>query len=169
MDGQLLLFAAFAAVGLASAVMTVTRKNLVHAALYLIVTFFSVAAIYVLLRAEFLGVIQLLVYAGGIMVLFLFVILLVGRPGSESQGRRRRAHVVASSLMTALVAGLLALRFLAGGPGTSASAATLTAEGGNLETVAMAMFRYYLFPFEAVSILLLVALVGAVVLARAKA
>jgi NADH-quinone oxidoreductase subunit J len=169
MDGQMLLFVAFAAVALASAVMMVTRKNLVHAALYLVVTFFSVAAIYVLLRAEFLGVVQLLVYAGGIMVLFLFVILLVGRPGSESPGRRRRGHVVASALMTALVAGLLALRFLAGGPDRAGSVAALTAQGGNLETVAMAMFRYYLFPFEAVSILLLVALVGAVVLARAKA
>jgi NADH-quinone oxidoreductase subunit J len=169
MDGQMFLFVAFAAVALASSVMMVTRKNLVHAALYLIVTLFSVAAIYVLLRAEFLGMVQLLVYAGGIMVVFLFVILLVGQPGSPGPARPRRGHVAASTLMTALVAGLLATHYLAGGPARGGSAEALSAQGGNIETVAMAMFRYYLFPFEAVSILLLVALVGAVVLARAKA
>ena len=169
MDGQMFMFVVLAAVALASAVMVVTRRNLVHSALYLIVTFFAVAAIYVLLRAEFLGAVQVLVYAGGIMVLFLFVILLVERPGSTAPGRPRRVHVAASALMTALVAGLLAWYFLSGGPDRAADAAALSAQGGNLETVALAMVRYYLLPFEAVSILLLVALVGAVVLARAKA
>jgi len=169
MDGQMLVFLVFAAVALASAVMMVTRRNLVHSALYLVVTFFAVAAIYVLLHAEFLGAVQLLVYAGGIMVLFLFVIFLVERPGVEPPGRPRRLHVAASALMTALVAGLLAWRFLAGGPDRAADVAALAGDGGNLETLAMAMFRYYLFPFEAVSVLLLVALVGAIVLARSKA
>jgi NADH-quinone oxidoreductase subunit J len=169
MDGQMLMFLAFAAVALVSAVMVVTRKNLVHSALYLIVTFFAVAAIYVLLHAEFLGAVQVLVYAGGIMVLFLFVIFLVERPGVAPPGPRRRLHVTASALMTALVAGLLAWRFLVGGPDRAADVAALSGNGGNLETVAMAMFRYYLFPFEAVSVLLLVALVGAIVLARSKA
>jgi NADH-quinone oxidoreductase subunit J len=169
MDGQMLMFAVLAAVALAAAVMVVTRRNPVHSALYLIVTFFAVAAIYVLLRAEFLGVVQVLVYAGGIMVLFLFVIMLVERPGEKSAARPRRVHVAASSLMTALVAFLLAWHFLAGEPRRAADAGVLSAHGGNLEAVADAMFRYYLFPFEAVSVLLLVALVGAVVLARPKA
>jgi NADH-quinone oxidoreductase subunit J len=169
MDGQMLIFLAFAAVALASAVMMVTRRNLVHSALYLIVTFFAVAAIYVLLHAEFLGAIQVLVYAGGIMVLFLFVILLVERPRAEGAAvRPRRVHVAASAVMTALVAGLLAWYFLAGAPHRAGDAAPLAAGGGNLETLADAMFRSYLLPFEAVSILLLVALVGAVVLARPK-
>jgi len=168
MHGQMLLFLAFAAVALASAVMMVTRKSLVHSALYLIVTLFAVAAVYVLLHAEFLGAIQVLVYAGGIMVLFLFVILLVERPKSPAALKPRRAHAVASAVMTALVAGLLASYFLAGGPPRSADVAPLAVHGGNLETVAVTMFRDYLLPFEAVSVLLLVALVGAVVLARPK-
>jgi NADH-quinone oxidoreductase subunit J len=169
MDGQMLMFAALAGVALASAVMVVTRRNLVHSALYLIVTLFAVGAIYVLLRAELLGVVQVLVYAGGIMVLFLFVILLVERPAVAAPGKPRRVHVAASSLMTALVAGLLAWRFLAGGPDRAGDTAALSAQGGNLEAVAMTMFRDYLLPFEAVSVLLLVALVGAIVLARSKA
>ena len=169
MDGQMFLFVVLAAVALASAVMVVTRKSPVHSALYLIVTFFAVAAIYVVLRAEFLGVVQLLVYAGGIMVLFLFVIMLVERPGKGGAPRARRLHVVVASLLTALVAALLAARFLVGGPARAADAAALAKDGGNLETVAISMFRHYLFPFEAVSVLLLVALVGAIVLARSKA
>jgi NADH-quinone oxidoreductase subunit J len=169
MDGQFLIFLVLALVALASAVMVVTRRNPVHAALYLIVTFFAVAAIYVLLRAEFLGAVQVLVYAGGIMVLFLFVILLVDRPGTGTMPAPRRVHVASSALMTALVAGLLAWYFLAGGPARANDAAALAGNGGNLETVAVAMFRYYLLPFEAVSILLLVAMVGAIVLARPKA
>ena len=169
MDGQFLIFLALAFVALGSAVMMVTRRSPVHAALYLIVTFFAVAAIYVLLHAEFLGAVQVLVYAGGIMVLFLFVILLVERPGAGAPARPRRVHVAASALMTALVAGLLGYRFLTGTAPPPGSAAVLAGSGGNLETVALAMFRYYLFPFEAVSILLLVAMVGAIVLARPKA
>ncbi len=169
MDGQFLIFVMLALVALASSVMMVTRRNVVHAALYLIVTFFAVAAIYVLLHAEFLGAVQVLVYAGGIMVLFLFVILLVERPGTGTTPAPRRLHVAASALMTALVAGLLAWYFLAGGPTHVTDAAALAQSGGNLETVAVAMFRYYLFPFEAVSVLLLVAMVGAIVLARPKA
>ena len=169
MDGQMIIFVMLAAVALASSVMVVTRRNPVHSALYLIVTFFAVAAIYVLLHAEFLGVVQVLVYAGGIMVLFLFVILLVERPGTGAAPKPRRVHVAASALMTALVAGLLASHFLAGGPAHAKDAAVLAGSGGNVETVAVTMFRYYLFPFEAVSILLLVAMVGAIVLARPKA
>ena len=122
-----------------------------------------------MLHAEFLGAVQVLVYAGGIMVLFLFVILLVERPGSGAAPRPRRVHVAASALMTALVAGLLGWNFLAVSPAPAKDAAILSGAGGNLETVALTMFRYYLFPFEAVSILLLVAMVGAIVLARPKA
>ncbi len=169
MDGQFLIFLVMAFVALASAVMMVTRRNPVHAALYLIVTFFAVAAVYVLLHAEFLGAVQVLVYAGGIRVLFLFVILLVERPGTGAAPRPRRVHIAASALMTTLVAGLLGWYFAAGGPAQAKESAALAGSGGNLETVAVAMFRYYLFPFEAVSILLLVAMVGAIVLARPKA
>jgi len=169
MDAQFLMFVVLAAVALSASVMVVTRRNPVHSALYLVVTFFAVAAIYVLLHAEFLGAVQVLVYAGGIMVLFLFVILLVERPGQEPSGKPRRFHVAASLVLAALVSGILGAHFLRGGGSVPAGHAALGASGGNLETVALALFRSYLLPFEIVSILLLVALVGAIVLARTKA
>ena len=86
MEPQLVIFTLLAAVGLGSAVMMITRKNPVHSALYLVVTFFSVAGIYVVLGAAFLAAVQVLVYAGGIMVLFLFVIMLVDSPGTARAG-----------------------------------------------------------------------------------
>ena len=170
MDAQLLIFTLLAAVGLGSAVMMITRKNPVHSALYLVVTFFSVAAIYVVLGAAFLAAVQVLVYAGGIMVLFLFVIMLVDTPEHGGTRRIRRAHAGAAAVLTALVVALLGYHLAsAGSVGAGADPGALTAQGGNLETVATSLFQYYLLPFETVSILLLVAMVGAIVLARAKA
>ncbi len=169
MDAQMLLFVALAAIGFASAVMVVTRRNPVHSALYLIVTFFTVAAIYVVLHAEFIAAVQVLVYAGGIMVLFLFVIMLVDVPGISPARRPRRVHVTISAVLTGLVLALMAHYFLVAAPSRSGEIASATGQAGNLETVSMALFRHYLLPFEVVSVLLMVALVGAVILARPKA
>jgi NADH-quinone oxidoreductase subunit J len=170
LDLQLVAFAVFAAVGVCAALLMVTRKNLVHAALYLIVTLFSVAAVFVLLQAEFLAAVQVLVYAGGIMVLFLFVILLVDVPRELVPVRRsHRVHVATAIALTAATVGLLAYYAVNAAPRAVAPGDALTSDGGNLETVALALFRHYLLPFEAVSVLLLVAMVGAILLARAKA
>jgi NADH-quinone oxidoreductase subunit J len=167
-DLQLTVFVILAGVGLSSAALLLFQRNPVHCALYLVVTFFSVAGVYVLLQAEFLAAVQVLVYAGGIMVLFLFVIMLVeapGRPGHRTVGRR---HVVTCTLLTLLMVGSLALH-VAGGPReVAAERADLVAAGGNLETVALSLFRDYLLPFELISVLLLAALVGAVVLAKPR-
>jgi len=164
------IFTLLAAVGLFSAVMMITRKNPVHSALYLVVTFFSVAGIYVILGAAFLAAVQVLVYAGGIMVLFLFVIMLVDSPEHGGTRRIRGKHAGAAAVLTALVSALLAYQLATAGPVAGAGdPAALAAQGGNLETVATSLFQYYLLPFEVVSILLLVAMVGAIVLARAKA
>ncbi len=169
MEPQLLAFVLLALVALFSAVMMVTRRNLVHSALYLVVTFLAVAAIYVVLHAEFLAVVQVLVYAGGIMVLFLFVILLVDLPREMAARKRsRKGHVATALILSALVVGLLGYE-LATTRGTSGPPGSpLSAEGGNLEAVALTLFRYYLLPFEVVSLLLLVAMVGAILLARPK-
>ena len=170
MEPQLVIFTLLAAVGLGSAVMVITRKNPVHSALYLVVTFFSVAGIYVILGAAFLAAVQVLVYAGGIMVLFLFVIMLVDSPEHGGTRRIRGKHAGAAAVLTALVSALLAYQLATAGPVAGpADPAALAAQGGNLETVASSLFQYYLLPFEVVSILLLVAMVGAIVLARAKA
>lgn len=169
MGVQLGLFLVFAAIGVCAAVMMVTRRNLVHAALYLIVALFAVAAVYVLLQAEFLAAVQVLVYAGGIMVLFLFVILLVDVPRELVPARRsHRLHVGASLALTGATVGLLAYYLSVAAPRSAAGGGQLSAGGGNLEAVSLALFRSYLLPFEAVSVLLLVAMVGAIVLARAR-
>jgi NADH-quinone oxidoreductase subunit J len=169
-EPQLLIFTLLAAVGLGSAVMVITRKNPVHSALYLVVTFFSVAGVYVVLGAAFLAAVQVLVYAGGIMVLFLFVIMLVDVPEHGGTRRIHGKHAGAAATLTAFVVGLLGYHLAsAGSIAPGGDTAVLVAEGGNLETVATSLFQYYLLPFEVVSILLLVAMVGAIVLARAKA
>ena len=170
MDLQLVVFAVLAAVGVVSALMMVTRRNLVHAALYLVVTFFSVAAVYVLLDAEFLAAVQVLVYAGGIMVLFLFVIMLVDLPKELADARRsRKLHVTTALALTILTVGLLAYYSVrAGGTAPDAARAVAVGQGGNLEAVALSLFRYYLLPFEVVSVLLLAAMVGAILLAKAR-
>jgi len=170
MNAQLAVFLLLALVGVLAAAMMVTRRNPVHSALYLIVTFFSVAAVYVVLHAEFIAVVQVLVYAGGIMILFLFVILLVDVTREEGLRRVGKGHIAISAVLTILVIVPVAFYALGVGasPETAADLSVLTAEGGNLETVAMSLFRYYLLPFEVISILLLVALVGAVMLARAR-
>ena len=168
MSAQLAVFFLLALVGVFAAAMVVTRRNPVRSALYLIVTFFSVAGVYVVLHAEFIAVVQVLVYAGGIMVLFLFVILLVDVTREEGLRRVAKGHIALSALLTIVV--VVPVAYYALGDNTEAAAdiSALTVDGGNLETVSMSLFRHYLLPFEVISILLLVALVGAVMLARAR-
>ena len=167
MDAQLLIFLLIAGVALVAAILVVTCRNPVHSALYLVVTFFCVAAVYVVLHAEFLAAVQVLVYAGGIMVLFLFVIFLVGPPRREGRWSIGGAQLAVSGLLALILAAVLGAYEVAARPWTpSATSGALAGGGGNLETVALALFRQYLLPFETVSVLLVVALVGAVVLAR---
>jgi NADH-quinone oxidoreductase subunit J len=168
MSTELVVFVILAATGTFSAAMVVTRRNPVHSVLYLLVTFFSVAAVYVLLHAEFVAAVQVLVYAGGIMVLFLFVILLVDVGRVEALRGASKRHIVVSTVLTALAVVPVGLYTLGAPSAPPTSSLALVADGGNLETVAMSLFRDYLLPFEVISILLLVALVGAVILARAR-
>ncbi|MBD3866837.1 MAG: NADH-quinone oxidoreductase subunit J [Acidobacteria bacterium] len=159
------LFLVFAAVGVFGAVMMVTRTQPVHSALYLVLTLFSVAAIYVLLHAEFLAVVQILVYAGGIMVLFLFVIFLVRPPVPGEARWHGGRHVLLSAGLAVILACALGWHFLESAPAAAGNPSALL-EGGNMEQVSMTLFRYYILPFETVSILLLVSMIGAIALAR---
>jgi NADH-quinone oxidoreductase subunit J len=163
-----IVFYILASVCAVSAVMVVTRRNPVHAALFLVLAFFCVAGIYVLLTAEFLAAVQVLVYAGGIMVLFLFVIMLVPLEGTRLSAPPAR-HVGFSLGAAGLLAALLISVFWkAPSPPFLGSAAVLTAGGGNMEAMGMALYQRYFLPFEIASVLLLVAMIGAVVLARHK-
>jgi NADH-quinone oxidoreductase subunit J len=167
MNLGLLVFYFFAALAVVGGVMMVTRKNAVHSAVYLVLTFIAIAAIYVLLGAEFLFAVQVLVYAGGIMVLFLFVIMLVNleEPRRYSGGK---LHLGLSAGLTLILFGMLAVVFVKDAPPAGAVAASAGGEG-NLQLVGALLYQNYLIPFEVVSLLLLVAMIGAIVLGRPRA
>jgi len=165
-------FWAFAAVAVASALLCITRRSPVASALWLVNTLFNLAAIYVLLDAHFIAAVQVLVYAGAIMVLFLFVIMLLnlGR-GGPTDIRGTRGRVVAGVAGLVLVAELIVLR-LAAPPGELQLPAGAVAQSveasGAVRAVGQPLFQSYLVPFEITSVLLLAAIVGAVVLAKRR-
>ena len=162
----MLVFYFFAALAVAGALMMVTRKNPVHSAVYLVLTFVAIAAIFVQLGADFLFAVQVLVYAGGIMVLFLFVIMLV----NLEEGRRftgGKLHLGLAVVVTLAIAVMMARVFSRYVP-TPAGGAPQAVEG-NLQQMGELLYRNYLIPFEVVSLLLLVAMIGAIVLGRPRA
>jgi NADH-quinone oxidoreductase subunit J len=171
-DGTLIIFWAFAGLAVVSALSCITRRSPVASALWLVVTLFSLAALFVLLDAQFIAVLQVLVYAGAIMVLFLFVIMLLnlGRPGPTDL-KGPVGLIVGVLLAGGLLVQLLGLRHVAPSPGLALAPGVMAraaAEQGMVPTVARPLFGTYLVPFEITSILLLAAIVGAVVLAKRK-
>jgi NADH-quinone oxidoreductase subunit J len=168
------LFWFFAACAGGSALAMVTRRNPVACAMWLIGTFFSLAAIYTLLGAYFIGIIQILVYAGAIMVLFLFVIMLLNL-GNDLEADMRGTGWKVMAGGTALVMMALLARVFAGGKplplGTEAGVAALAgqqAQEGVVGVIANPLYGEFLVPLQATAMLLLIAVVGAVVLAKRK-
>jgi NADH-quinone oxidoreductase subunit J len=157
------IFYLLAATAVGAAACVVRSRNAIHSAIWLVVSFLSIAGLYVLLEAEFVAAVQVLVYAGGIMVLFLFVIMLVNL--RDAAPRRFALRPAISAGVGIVAMGLLLHLFTRGRPGP-APADSVLRQGGNLEAVGEAMFRDYLLPFEIASILLLVAMIGAILLAR---
>jgi NADH-quinone oxidoreductase subunit J len=170
MSAEVLIFFVFAAIALAGAIGVVTLRNPMYGAISLLSCFLSVAVLFLLRHAEFLGIVQLFVYGGGIMVLFLFVIMLV----NLYQLKELRLFVGQSrgaGLIVLLMAGFF-IFVLAGvdfGPAFANPDAFVTVEGerlGNSQAVAWSLYRDHLLPFEIASVFLLVAMIGAVVLGR---
>ncbi len=168
--GPLVLFYGFAALAVVAAVGVVTLRNPMYGAVALLTCFLAVAALFFLRHAEFLGVVQIFVYGGGIMVLFLFVIMLVSlhrlRESRLFAGHAGAALAVAGILVLLLGLVFVPLQF----PAPEASPAGFVEVGGervgNAQAVAWELYRTYLLPFEIVSLFLLVAMIGAVVLGR---
>src|SRR5206468_8796986 len=162
LTGQEYVFAVLALVGTVSAIRLVTAKNVVHAALYLVVTLSVVGGVYLLLAAEFVGWVQILIYVGAIVILFLFGLMLtkapIGRDTLDSQNRFIGLGV--GVLIFAGLVWLIAAAFPIG------SAPTPPPAPGSSAVLGEALFNVYVLPFEAVSFLLLAALIGAIVLAR---
>jgi NADH-quinone oxidoreductase subunit J len=163
----------FGIVAIASALAFVTRKSPVAAALWLVTTMFSLAAMYVLLDAQFIGVMQVLVYAGAIMVVFLFVIMLLnlGHPSELADARGLGWKLSAGLVGLALLAQVFALtrvRLPEALTLRENAIADLVARDGAISPLAGPLFKEYLLAFEVTSVLLLAAVVGAVVLGKRK-
>ena len=164
---QWIVFCVGTAMALIGAMGVVLVRNPVHAALLLVQTLFGVAVLFVNQGAHFLAVVQVIVYAGAVVVLFLFVIMLLGIDRNDDvldeplRGQRPLSLLVGALGLAELVA-LFTLRsdsFRTGQPGTPGT-------GSNVEELSKAVFTRYLYPFEITSVLLVIAVVGAVLLAR---
>jgi NADH-quinone oxidoreductase subunit J len=161
-SGQEYAFMVLAVVGSVAAIAVVTARNVVHAALYLVVTLLSVGGVYLLLGAEFLGWVQILIYVGAIVILFLFGLMLTKAPiGRDVLDNHQRWL---AALVGALVfAGLV---FLVQDAFPVQDAVATESFQASTGIIGDAIFRRYVLPFEAISFLLLAALIGAIVLAR---
>ena len=163
------LFFGFAALLVVTSLMVVLHKNPITSALFLVLAFCSLAGIYLLLHAEFLGMVQIVVYAGAIMVLFLFVIMYLNlqhdvEAGLQTAVRRGIGWLTGAALL--LIGATLLRRGWSLGPANETQA---DAELGNVVAIGKQLYSKYLFPFEITSILLLVAMVGVIVIARGRA
>jgi NADH-quinone oxidoreductase subunit J len=165
-----IVFYALAAVAVAGALGVVGFRNPVHSAMSLLMTFLAVAGLFVLQRAELIAAVQILVYAGGVMVLFLFVIMLVNVRTLPAQERYVRSLVPIAVTVTVVLAVLMGVGMWAAfNTPAAAPAALVTVNGqalGNTEAVGWSLYRDYLLPFEVVSVVLLVAMIGAIVMGR---
>ena len=161
MSSQEYAFIVLALVGTMSAFRLVTARNVVHAALYLVVTLSTVGAVYLLLAAEFVGWVQILIYVGAIVILFLFGLMLTKAPiGREALDNQQRGIALLIGLL--VLAGLVFLIQDA----FNWSDPKLRPRVGSTLDLGESLFREWVLPFEAVSFLLLAALIGAVVLSR---
>jgi NADH-quinone oxidoreductase subunit J len=165
------LFYIFAVMVLLGGILTITRRNAVHSAISLIVSLLGVAGLYLLQQAEFLFAVQIVLYVGGIMLLFLFVIMLVNLDQAAKERQFNRQWLVALAAVAAVGAefGYFLYRgrdafHIAEGAAAGAVASAL----GNTEQIGDSLFSEYLLPFEIASLLLLVAVVGSVVMAKKR-
>lgn len=171
MSSELIVFFILAAVAAISGILMITRANPVNSALFLILNFISLAGIYLTLNAQFVAIIQILVYAGAIMVLVLFVIMLLNLqdegPLREELSKRHYANILFALAALALIIEVLGWQ---GGDTLNAmqQMAPNAVQNGMVQNIGDVLFTSYVFPFEVTSILLLAAMIGAVVLAKKR-
>jgi len=161
MDVATVIFFSLAALLIGASLLVVFLRNVVHSAMALVAALFIIAVFFVILQAPMVGVLQVLVYAGAIMVLFLFVIMFLNLTASEP---RRRAWLSFAGVSTLLLGGVLSAMLTQTEPAADPVAATELF--GSPEMLARNLFNDFVLPFEIASVLLLVAIVGAVVLAK---
>ena len=169
---ELVVFVLAAAMVLVGAVGVIVRANPVHAALSLVLTLFGVAVMFVSQQADFLAAVQVIVYAGAIVVLFLFVIMLLGVDRAEDvniepiSGQRPLALVVGLALVGIVTTAVVRSSGFLGQRGTGLNTVTVESPDGNVRQLARSIFSDNVFAFELTSVLLLIAVVGTVLMAR---
>ncbi|HNX24166.1 MAG TPA: NADH-quinone oxidoreductase subunit J [Spirochaetota bacterium] len=171
MESQItaVLFYGFSSAAVISALLVITKKNPVTSAISLVVTFFSISAIYILLNSQFIAIMQVLIYAGAIMVLIIFVIMLLNLRPADIELKNR---TVSKAVLVILIVFIMALSLVAivsfgrfsGDKGGITP--EIIAETGSVQLIARAMFSKYLLPFELVSLLITIAIIGVVILSR---
>lgn len=165
---ETLFFLIVAAITVVSSILVITNKNPLNSALSLIMTFFCIATLYVMLEAPFMAAIQIIVYAGAIMVLFVFVIMLLN---VKTESARKGKHALFLGSMTGLLLLIQTWTTVSRGSVAGVNGAVdsaLIAKVGHTELIGKALFTDFLLPFEITSILLLAAMVGAVILSKKK-
>jgi len=170
MSFQLICFYAFAAITTAAALAVISVRSPVHAALCLVLTFFSTACLWLLADAEFLAIALVLVYVGAVMVLFLFVVMMLD-VNFDSMRRQFRSYIPVGATVGALVLIEMALTLVGGRveSGTAGSgAAAVAAAGGNTKALGMLVYTEYVYPFEIAAVILLVAIIAAIALTHRK-
>jgi len=164
--GEAVTFWVLAPVALGGAIGMVLAKNAVHSALFLVLTMFSLGVFYVLQGGPFIGMAQIIVYTGAIMILFLFVLMLVGRDSTDSVVETLRGQRIAALVLGIGFAGLVATGLWRALDGIEAKGLDEANQGGNVPALAEKLFTQYVFAFEVASALLITAAVGAMVLAH---
>jgi NADH-quinone oxidoreductase subunit J len=165
---DLAIFYLFAILAVSSAIMVVASRNAVHSAIFLVASLLSTAGIFLSLHAEFLFVVQIILYAGGIMVLFVFVIMLVNLDVALHEVQFNRHWLVAGLLALVLGAEIAGALVVSRQGLQTVVPAPAQALEPNTELIASSLFHTYMLPFELASILLLVAMIGAVVMSKKK-
>ncbi|NWG21546.1 MAG: NADH-quinone oxidoreductase subunit J [Chloroflexi bacterium] len=159
---ELILFFITAAIAVAGAVAMLLSPNAIHSALFLLLNFVAISVLYLLLRAPFLFAVQLIVYAGAIIVLFIFVVMLLGAEHAEDERERIAWQRPLGLTLAAMLLGLMGYIVLRGDQ--MAPVTALNEQFASPERIAAALFTTYLLPFEITAFLLLAAVVGVVVL-----
>jgi NADH-quinone oxidoreductase subunit J len=165
---DLVVFYFFALLAVASAVLVVTRRNVVHSAIFLATALLATAGIFLTLSAEFLFIVQIILYTGGILVLYVFVIMLVNLDLALNQVQFNRHWLVALLLTIVLGSQVFAAILVSRQTLYALPPAPAQVLENNVEQVAWGLFHTYILPFEIASILLLVAMIGGVVMAKKR-
>jgi NADH-quinone oxidoreductase subunit J len=166
---ELILFIFFTIIAAVSSVFMITRPNPIIAAIFLILNFFALAGLYLLLNAQFLSVVQVIVYAGAIMVLFLFVLMLLNTKSEiELLSAKKKLKLFAAGITAFVFLQLAYLIFYTAPTGKLNPNVEMSVKAGTIEQIGTQLYINYVLPFEAAGFLLLAATIGALVLAKKK-